>query len=294
MDESGSGAGRATGSEARARLLAGLPVTERHLDIGGISTSVLEGGEGPPVVLLHGIGSFSPEWSLVIPRLVGRNRVVVPDLPGLGSSDARGRRLDAATMTSWLLALIDRTCVEKPTLVGHSLGGSVAAHLAIRHGDRVRRVVLVDSSSLGRFRPALGLLVALVRFGARPSPASRERFLRKVLADPERARLGWGDLWAALEAYDLEQAGDKSVSSANGQLLRRIGARRIPSDQLRSIQVPVSMIWGRGDRLMPFGIAEKASRRFGWPLHGIDDCGHGPHIERPAQLCDALEAYMEA
>lgn len=285
---------RTTGSESRVRLLAGLPVVERLLDSGGISTPVLEGGEGPPVVLLHGIGSFSLEWSLVIPRLVPKARVIVPDLPGLGDSDARGRRLDAATLTGWLLELIERTCVEKPTLVGHSMGGSVAAHFAIRHGDRLRRIVLIDSSSLGSFRPAPGLIVALIRFGARPSPASRERFLRQVLADPEQARVSWGDRWTALEAYDLEQAGDKSVSRANGQLMRRIGTRRVPSDQLSMIGVPVSLIWGKKDRLMRYRIAEEASSRFGWPLYGFDDCGHGPQIERSDQLADALEATMSS
>lgn len=294
MDASDDTRGRTTGSDARARLLAGLPVAERHLDIGGISTPVLEGGEGPPVVLLHGIGSFSSEWSLVIPRLVSSSRVIVPDLPGLGNSDAGGRRLDATCLTSWLLELIERTCIEKPTLVGHSMGGAVAAHLAIQHGDRVRRIVLVDASSLGRFRPAAGVIAALIRFGARPSPASRGRFLRQVLADPDRARVHWGDRWAALEAYDLEQAADKSVSAANGQLVRRIGARRIPSDRLRSIGVPVSLIWGKGDRLMRFRIAEEASSRFGWPLWGIDDCGHGPQIERPDQVADALESILSA
>lgn len=286
--------GRTTGSESRVRLLDGLPVAERHLDIGGISTPVLEGGEGSPVVLLHGIGSFSLEWSLVIPRLVATSRVIVPDLPGLGNSDARGRRLDAATLTSWLLELIERTCVEKPTLVGHSMGGSVAAHFAVRYGDRLRRIVLIDAGSLGRFRPAPGLIVALIRYGARPSLASRERFLRQVLSDPERARVSWGDRWAALEAYDLEQACDKSVNRANGQLIRRIGSRRVPSDELRMIGVPVSLIWGKEDRLMRYRIAEEASSRFGWPLYGLDDCGHGPHIERSDQLGDALEAIMSS
>jgi pimeloyl-ACP methyl ester carboxylesterase len=72
--------------------------------------------------------------------------------------------------------------------------------------------------------------------------------------------------------------------------VRRIGARRMPSDQLRSIGVPVTLVWGRGDRLMRIRNAESASTRFGWPLHAIDDCAHGPHIERPGALLNALAA----
>ena len=281
-------------ANALARLLEGMPVTEHRLDLAGVSTSLLEGGDGPPIVLLHGIGSFAAEWGQVIPHLVRGHRVLVPDLPGLGRSEVRGVSLDAATMVTWLLELIAHTGVEPPTLVGHSMGGSVAAHFAIKHADRVRRIVLVDSSSLGRFRPSPGVIVALMRFGAHPSPASRDRFIRKVFVDPERARARWGDRWAALEAYDIEQVGLKAVNAANSQLVRRIGGRRIPPDRLGTIRVPVALIWGRGDRLMHFRIAEKCAARFGWPLYPIDDCGHGPHIERPDAFLEALGAAMDA
>jgi pimeloyl-ACP methyl ester carboxylesterase len=113
-----------------------------------------------------------------------------------------------------------------------------------------------------------------------------------VLADPTRARADWGERWADLEAYDLEQAHDKAVSAADGQLVRRVGARRIPEDQLRAIEVPVSLIWGESDRLMPVRIGRAASATFGWPLVEIDDCGHGPQIERSDRLGDELEAIL--
>lgn len=273
----------------RERLLADLPVAETRADIQGVDTAVLEGGDGPPIILLHGVGSFAPEWGLVIPQLVRSHRVIAPDLPGLGESEVRAGKRDAEAAVAWLRDLIAQTCSEPPTLVGHSVGGGIAARFAIEHSEQVRKIVLVDSSSLGRFRPAAGVVVALVRYGARPSSASRDRFLRQVLVDPERARAEWGDRWAALEAYDLDQAGRSSVDAATRQLVVRIGARQIPVDRLRALRVPVALIWGRSDRLMRFRIAETASARFGWPLHPIDDCGHGPHIERPDAFLDALE-----
>ncbi|HLM32104.1 MAG TPA: alpha/beta fold hydrolase, partial [Solirubrobacterales bacterium] len=73
--------GKAT---ARDRMLAGLPVTERRLDVAGIETAVLEGGVGPPLILLHGaIECGGAYWAPVIPALAGRHRVIVPDVPGL-------------------------------------------------------------------------------------------------------------------------------------------------------------------------------------------------------------------
>ena len=84
--------GPTTGNDQRARLLAGLPVTERRVQLAGVSTAVLEGGSGPPVVLLHGgIESGGVYWAPVISRLAQSNRIVVPDLPGLGESEPVAR-----------------------------------------------------------------------------------------------------------------------------------------------------------------------------------------------------------
>jgi pimeloyl-ACP methyl ester carboxylesterase len=267
-----------------------VPVAERRCDVAGVDTVILEGGEGPPLVLLHGIGSFAPEWALVISELVRDHRVVAPDLPGLGASTIGPGKRTVGDAVAWLDDLIAQTCDAAPTIVGHSLGGALAAHYAIEHGDRIRRIVLVDASSLGRFRPAPGVVFALMRYGARPSPRSRDRFLRQVLVDVDRARATWGDRWAGLEAYDIEQASTTSVDRATRDLLLGIGIRRIDPDRLADIGVPVSLIWGRRDRLMRLRIAQRASKRYGWPLHVLEDCGHGPQIECPAAFVEALAA----
>src|SRR3989337_255283 len=70
----------------RERLLASMPVSERRLQLAGISTAVLEGGDGPPIVLLHGPGEYAAKWLGVIPDLVTTHRVIAPDLPGHGTS----------------------------------------------------------------------------------------------------------------------------------------------------------------------------------------------------------------
>jgi pimeloyl-ACP methyl ester carboxylesterase len=288
MTGEGDDDGATSSPNPLAQLLEGIPVTERRADFAGVSTQLLEGGNGPPIVLLHGLGGFGAEWGRVIPDLVGSHRVVIPDLPGHGRSGVPASRLDAAAVIEWLRDLVVRTCAEPPTLVGHSLGGGIAARFAAEHSDQIRQIVLVDSTSLGLFRPALGVMVAIMRFGARPSPESHDRFLRQVMVDPERAGTGWGTRWRALEAYDIALADQPSVSAAVDHLARRVAARRISRDKLETIGVPVSLIWGRGDRLMRFKIAKRASARFGWPLYPIDECGHGPHIERPDAFVEAL------
>ncbi len=100
--------------------------------------------------------------------------------------------------------------------------------------------------------------------------------------------------WDAFEEYHIDRAAQPSVGAANRKLLRRMGVRRIPPDQLRKIDVPVALIWGRNDPVMRFRIAEKASARFGWSLYPIDDCGHVPHVERPDAFIEALHAAIAA
>ncbi|HWD42372.1 MAG TPA: alpha/beta fold hydrolase [Actinomycetota bacterium] len=279
------------GEDARRRLLAGAPVTERRLDLAGVSTAVLEGGDGPPVVLLHGQGGWSGMWLPVVGELVATHRVVAPDLPGLGASQVPGGPPDAAGVLAWLGELIQRTCLSPPALVGASLGASVAARFVIAHPDRVSRLVLVDAGSLGRFRPAPGVVLAMIRFIARPNERTHRGFLRQVAVDPARVRALMGDRWEVSQAYNLDRARTPSVRAANRRLLRELGTKPIPPQELARIAVPTSLIWGRHDRVMRLGIAERASARYGWPLHVVEDAGHFT-LEQPEASLAALRVAL--
>lgn len=119
--------------DARERLLAGLDVEERRLALAGVSTAVLQRGDGHPIVLLHGPGEFAAKWWQVIPALAERHRVVAPDLPAHGATQTPESPLDEARAFAWLEALIAHTCPSRPTLVGHVLGGAIAARFAAEH-----------------------------------------------------------------------------------------------------------------------------------------------------------------
>ena len=125
---------RSSGKDAREQLLAWLPVTERRLDLAGVSTTTLEGGSGPPVILLHGPFAHAGHWLRVIPDLVKTHRVIAPDLPGHGTSLATESALTVEGVLTWLDELIARTCESPPALVGQTLGGAIAARFAIGHG----------------------------------------------------------------------------------------------------------------------------------------------------------------
>lgn len=275
-------------NDARARLLAGVPVTERRLEVAGVSTAVLEGGEGPPIVLLHGPGEFAARWMRVIPGLMTTHRVIAPDLPGHGSSEVTSGSLDGDLVLRWLGELIERTCPTPPVLVGHLLGGSIAARFAVDEGHRLSRLVLVDTFGLSWFRPSPRFTFALLRAIARPTVRSYEHFMQYCAADRDRLREQMGDRWELVRAYGLELYRTPRVKAAMRTLMLQLGAPPIPREDLARIAVPTTLVWGREDLATRLRVAEAASDRYGWPLHVIDGAADDPPMERPEAFLDAL------
>ncbi|MFW6079013.1 MAG: alpha/beta fold hydrolase [Gemmatimonadota bacterium] len=278
---------------ARARTLAGLPVSDRRLDVAGIPTAVLEGGDGPPLVLLHGQGEFAAVWRRVIPALVRSHRVIVPDLPGHGESEIGDETLDADRTLAWLGDLVDRTCDEPPAVAGHLLGGAIAARFAARRAGRLNRLVLVDSLGLAWFRPALPFAFAMVRFMVRPTERTQDRLFRRCMLDLDGLREEMDGRMERLEAYALDRVRHADVSDALGSLMPRVGVRPFPRAELERIDVPTTLIWGRHDLQVRLRIAESASARYGWPLHVIDDAADDPAVEQPEAFLAALRSALE-
>jgi len=286
-----SPAARPAFTSHRERLLSGLPVAERRLELAGVSTSVLAGGSGPPIVLLHGPGEFAAKWRSVLPDLASSHSVIAPDLPGHGDSSIAGGRLSADGMHAWLASLIERTCASPPVLVGHVLGGAIAARFAIRHGDRLARLVLVDSLGLAPFRPRPRFALGMLGFLARPSERSFTRFMRQCSYDLDDLREQMGEQWEAYAAYNVALAQGPSARVA-GRLMRELGLRRIPPEELSRIAVPTALVWGRHDRAIRLQIAEAASARYGWALHIIEDCADDPPRDRPREFMKALRSIV--
>lgn len=277
----------------RTRLLRGVPVTERHLDVAGIPTAVLEGGDGPSVVLLHGPGESAVNWRWTMPDLVTSHRVVAPDLPAHGWSGTGDQALDADRAVAWLDRLVEQTCDDPPTVVGHVLGGAIAARFAIHRPGRLRRLVLVDSLGLGRFRPSPRFALGFLGFQARPRPRSFERFMGQCAYDLDHLRSDLGDDWSPFVDYNLGLATSDAAREA-GRLFRRAGLPRIPAEELGRIDVPTTLIWGRDDRANRLRIAERASAMHGWPLHIIDRAADDPARDQPEAFLEALRSALRS
>jgi pimeloyl-ACP methyl ester carboxylesterase len=277
------------GENARQRLVAEMPVTERRLLLAGILTSVLEGGEGPPVVLLHGPFGNATHWMDIIRGLVATHRVIVPDLPGHGASVVTANdRIDTDRVMEWLGGLIEQSCKRPPVLVGQLLGGAIAARFASEQGHSLSRLALVDTFGLRPLRLPPEFELALSRFLAQPTEHTHSDLWHYCAFDPDALRWRLGGRWQQFEAYNLDLARTPSVQAAAAALMEQLGAPAIPEADLARIAVPSTLIWGRYDRATPLSVAEQASARFGWPLHVIEDCNDDPPVEQPEALLRAL------
>ena len=285
--------GRDSGAQrAREQLLAATPATEQRLMLAGISTAVLIGGDGPPIVLLHGPGEFALTWLRVIPELMKTHRVVVPDLPGHGASLLGDAPLVADRVLAWLNELIEQTCPSPAYLAGHLLGGAIGARFAGVHGNQLRGLVLVDSYGLRGLRPSPMFTLTMINFLAKPTAGSRDRFFRQCFVDMDGLREQLGPLWQPLMTSALDGANNPNQKSALRSLVPQFGWRAIPEEELARISVPTTLIWGRNDRQTPLAVAQQASARFGWPLHVIEDAADDPAFEQPEAVLRALSVTL--
>jgi pimeloyl-ACP methyl ester carboxylesterase/ubiquinone/menaquinone biosynthesis C-methylase UbiE len=279
-------------SDARARLLEGLAVSESTLQLAGISSAVLRGGMGPPMILLHGPGEYAAKWLRVIPELAKNHHVVVPDLPGHGTSVVAADGLDVERVMLWLSELIDATCDDPPILVGQILGGAIASRFACWHGDRISKLVLVDTLGLSEFEPDPAFGQALTAFVEAPNEETHDHLWSKCAFDLQQLRQRMGDDWERLKAYNLDRAADVSLGPAQHALMGSFGMRSIPEEELSRISVPTSLIWGRHDLATSLAVAQRAAERYGWPLQVIENAADDPPMEQPEAFIDVLRAAI--
>ena len=281
-----------TVDDLRERLLAGLPVTERRLAVAGVSTAVLEGGLGPPVVFLQ--AEFAAVWIRVIPELARTHRVIAPDLPGLGASHVSNGPSELDAVLTWVGALIEQTCPTPPVLVGKGAAGAIAARFAIDHSDQLRALVLVDTNGLARYRPAPGMALTYAGVMLRPTERGLERGFRNYcFLDLDRMHADMGERWEAMAAYALDRLRTPTVRAAMRRLMRPL-ASAIPPHDLSRITVPTTLIWGRHDRGVRLNVARVAGERYGWALHVIEDARDDPAIEQPQAFLEALRTALES
>lgn len=276
------------------------PLEERWVPCGPfrMRTLVAEESGGPPVVLLHGFGSWAEAlWLPTIEALRDRFTVIAPDMVGFGrSSKPHPRYFDVADpllpLSKSLLAGLDAMSVRKATLIGISLGGGVALRTALDAPDRVDRLALISSMGLGRSIHYAYKALASPWLGPRLAQPDRERIRRLWLALVDDPTVITDELIE--ENYRLlEQPGASEVLLAARHGVNLIGQRLRFTERLPFLPHDTLVMWGRNDRVFPVRHAERASRLIPrCQLDILEACGHVPPLERPADFTRALGAWL--
>ena len=268
----------------------------RHVEtrLGPIAT--MQAGEGPPVVLLHGLGATKASFLPTLGALAPRHRVIAIDLPGFGDSvKPIAAAYDAAFFAKSVVALLDALGLDEAALVGNSMGGRVAIEAGLRYPERTRALALLAPSlawlrdrpwaPLLRFvPPQLGLL--------QPAPRA------VVEAIARRAIPGGGDGWTAagvdefLRSY-LEPRGRAAFyAAARNIVLEEPHGKDGFWTRLPELDVPSLFVWGRHDPLVPLAFAKHVRRVLPAAKHLELDCGHVPQLERPQVTHDAIARFL--
>jgi 3-oxoadipate enol-lactonase len=267
---------------------------ERFAEIRGVSMRYFVAGEGPPLVLVHGLGGAASNWTELAPLLLAGHRVLVPDLPGHGGSSALPGVSGLEPFADRVAAVAEREGMLPAPIVGHSLGGMVVLRLALRHPDAVPALVLAGAAGLsiggvwGRNLLSVFTSVRPGRIAARyRSIVSRSQLLRRLVfgfvsvADPV------GLTEQAVEGFLAGQLLHTDVDSA-WQALRRDD----PRQELEGVRCPVLVLWGAEDVQLPLDDAFEYTRRLHARLRVIPGCGHLLIGERPQPCADAIETFL--
>ena len=256
-------------------LLPGLE-EQRH-EARGASVRVFRGGDGPPILLLHGFGGAAWNFTGMSSLLHGR-RVLVPDLPGHGGSAP----LPAPSLSAFAdvaAGLLD----EPATVFGHSMGGVVALRLAERHPELVRSLVLAAPAGISS-SSRIGLVTLGLAGLVQPGRIAGRR-VRRVARSPRLKRL----VFAPLEVSNTDALTEEAVhgflrpTTLHTDVLGAglALARDDPRQSLGDVRCPALVLFGGRDRQVPLQDGFEYARRLRAPLRVIADCGHLLIGERP-------------
>ena len=267
---------------------------ERFTDVRGVRMRYFVGGEGPPLVLVHGLGGSATNWLELAPLLAPRHRLLIPDLPGHGRSSALPAVSGLEPFADRVALVAEREAMLPAPVVGHSLGGTVALRFALRRPDDVQALVLAGAAGLSIGNVWLRELLSLVTTvrpgriaGRYRSWVARSPLLRRIVfgvvsvADP----VGLTD--EMVEGFLAAQLLHTDVDSAWRAL--RVDD---PRQELESVRCPVLVLWGADDVQLPLDDAFEYTRRLRARLRVIPGCGHLLIGERPQACADAIDDFL--
>ena len=265
-----------------------------RIPVNGVTYRVQVAGEGPPILLLHGFTGSGDTWAPLVPALAAQYRTVAPDLLGHGETDAPTdpRRYRMERCVADLLGLLDALGIRRSHVLGYSMGGRVALHLAVAAPERVRSLVLVGASpgiadaaerasrvkqdeELAAFIEHEGVAAFVQRWEQLPLFASQQRL-------PETVR-------AAIRAQRSRNRPEGLANSLRGM---GAGAQEPLWERLGEVAVPCLLIAGELDEKYRRLVGEMAARLPRAETAIVPGAGHAVHVEQPQALLQQVLAFL--
>ncbi|HWI22546.1 MAG TPA: alpha/beta hydrolase [Baekduia sp.] len=270
----------------------------RFAEVGSTRTNVVDIGEGPAVIFLHGLGGNWQNWLENLPALASDHRCIAVDLPGFGESALPADSVSVDYYALWVADLVRTLGLPSATLVGNSMGGQIAAEVALQTPELVDRLVLVDAAGISveslKNERVVMLLQRADRLLAFWSTQIVARGWR--LATRRRARRTLMSLWVAnpdvLRPGLVTELAKGTGKPGFAAALKSVTSHRIRS-RLTAISQPTLIVWGELDRITPvrdayeFHAAIRGSRVVVWP-----DTGHLSMIERAQEFNELLRGFL--
>ena len=270
----------------------------RHLrscTVNGSRVSYVEMGEGPALVFVHGLAGCWQNWLENIPHFARSHRVIAIDLPGFGDSELPQQDISMPGYGRLVDAFLGEIGVERTSIIGNSMGGFIAAEVAVSHPGRVDKLVLVSAAGVMTVRPAeLTVAKRLARSFhagssrvlARRQSLVRRRGLRRLIL---YGIVRHPELLQPELVYEIASGGGKPGFLDAFKAILDYDFR----DRLPEVQHPTLIVWGRDDRVVPVGGAYRYEQLIPNSRRVIfEDTGHVPMIERPALFNRLLEDFL--
>jgi pimeloyl-ACP methyl ester carboxylesterase len=288
------------GSMAVRGVVEQARTASRFVAVHGYRRAYRMMGSGPPLLLVHGIGDNSSSWRPLMPALAERFTVIAPDLLGHGNSAKPRADYSVGGFANGMRDLLTVLDIDRVTIVGHSLGGGVAAQFAYQYPERCERLVLVSTGGVGRN------VNAMLRLSTMPGAELFMPFARLPLARAystlalELLRRSGHDLGvdadelhrvlAELPDVEARMAFSRTLRAAvdwRGQIITML-------DRFYLNDLPVQLVWGSRDAIIPVGHAHKAhSAMPGSRLEIFDGAGHFPHLHDPDRFVQVLTSFID-
>ncbi len=273
-------------------------VTERTIEVAGLSLRLQQDGGGPPLLLLHHSTGHSG-WMPLYERLAESFAVTVPDLPGYGQSERPDWAREPRDLAVMMQRLLDKLDLDGVTLVGLGFGGFIAAEMATLNDRRLSRLVLVGAAGI---KPQQGEILdqmlidhaEYVKVGFRDEAIFEQHFLTEAeeaedtedAEDAEEAEETKVVDPAARDIWDFSR-----IMTARITWSPYMHSRRLPH-LLADVQTPTLLVWGEHDRIVPVDCARQYERALpDARLEIVADAGHAVDMEQPQALASLIAGH---